>query len=233
MPAASLRIVLSPIFIPLDAFLEPNSSSHANSKPDPVKVWAALASQRSQVLYRRAEGLTLLMSQLRADCLETWPSYKPLRGIALWLKLRTRFQGQSKPIPTVLLLESNEVLQGTLPCLPHWGSEDIEAECSLDAAATLQLPVAELAIEFEVHLTEQGNWIAHYMACPQSLIKLYLAQINVLDLHLKAITCVSENGALCESWGLTPELIAQALRPPLKGELASQYFNSFKGHKPC
>jgi hypothetical protein len=95
------------------------------------------------------------------------------------------------------------------------------------------LPVAELAIDFEVHLTEQGNWIAHYMACPQSLIKLYLAQINVLDLQLKAITCVSENGALCESWGLTPELIAQALRPPLKGELASQYFNSFKGHKPC
>ena len=209
MPAASLRFVVSPIFIPFDAFTAHCAASPVNSNSNPVKVWAALAVQHAAVLYRRAEDLAPLMSQLRLDCL------------------------QAKPHSTILMLHSPEIWAGDVHCQAHWGPEDIEAECWLEAATALQWPVAELAMDFEVHSSLEGHWLAHCRACPKSLVKAYVAQLNALDLRPDAITCASQMDELGEAWGLQPDVMAEAFRLPCMDELASHYFNLFKEDKPC
>ena len=209
MPTTSWRFVVSPVWIPLDAFPSPNPSSVANASSSPVKVWAALAVQHARVLYGRAESLADLMSQLKADCLEESPN------------------------PAVLMLQPHEVWASDVHCQAHWGPEDIEAECWLEAAAAFQLPVAELAMDFEVHSSSEGNWLAHCWACPQSLVQAYLAQLSALGLELEIITCATQSNELSAAWGLQPAVMAEAFRLPCKGELASQYFNLFKEDKPC
>jgi hypothetical protein len=209
MPAAPLRFVVSPIFIPSNAFSAHCASSAVNLNPSTVKVWAALAVQHTAVLYGRAENLAALMSLWRSDCL------------------------QNKPHLTILMLRSPEIWVGHVHCQAHWGPDDIEAECWLEAAIALQLPVAELAMDFEVRLSIEGHWLAQYRACPQSLIEVYLAQLNALDLQPDAITCASQMDELGEAWGLQPGVISGAFRLPCTDESASQYFNSFKQAQTC
>jgi len=209
MPAASLRFVVSPIFIPFDAFTGPSAVSPVNSNANLGKVWAALVVQQTAVLYCRAENLVALMSQLRVDCL------------------------QAKPHSTILTLHSPEIWAGEVHCQTHWGPEDIAAECWLEAANALQLPVAELAMDFEVHSSLEGHWLANYRACPQSLVKAYVAQLNALDLQPDAITCSSQMNELGQAWGLQPGVMAEAFRLPCSDELASHYFNLFKEDTPC
>ena len=209
MTAASLRFVVSPIFIPCDAFPKAHLSQPANSNSSDVKVWSVLAVQHARVLYRRAEDLVSLISQLRKDCLE------------------------ARPNPTVLMLEPPEIWASDVHCQAHWGPEDIAAECWLEAAAALQLPVAELAMDFVVHASPGGNWLARCRACPRSMAKAYTAQFNALDLQLEVITCASQSNELGEAWNLLPGLMAEAFRLPYKDELASQYFNVFEADKPC
>ena len=233
MPGKSLKFVASPIYLPSDAFFESHSSSDVPLNLSPYKVWAALAVQGSLVMYRRAENLSQLIVQLRADCLETWSSQKPGRGIATWFKSRFRLQVQSSSMPTVLMVQPEEMQQGHLQCLPNWSPEDIEAECWLEAASLLQLPIAQVAMDFDVQLRDEALWVAHYMACPISLVNLYTEQISGLDLQLEAITCTSATSELCKAWALKPEVFTEALRLPCQGELASDYFNVFKGHAIC
>ena len=201
LPAAALRFVVSPIFIPFDALTAPCAGS-------PVKVWAALAVQHTAVLYRRAENLASLMLLFK-DCF------------------------QAKPHSTILMLHPPEIWAGDVHCQAHWGPEDIAAECWLEAASALQLPVAELAMDFEVHSSLEGQWLALYRACPQSLIKAYLAQLKALGLQPNAITCASQMDELGQAWGLQPGVMAEAFRLPCMDELASHYFNVFKENKPC
>ena len=208
-PAASLRFVVSPIFIPFDALTAPGEVSPANSSSSTAKVWAALAVQHAAVLYRRAENLAPLMSQLRADCL------------------------QALPHSTILMLHSPEIWAGDVHCQAHWGPEDIEAECWLEAATALQMPVAKLVMDFEVHSSLEGHWLAQCRACPQSLVETYLAQLKVLGLQPDAITCASQMDLLEGALGLQPGVMSEAFRLPYMGELASHYFNLFKGDKPC
>ena len=209
MSAASLRFVVSPIFIPLNAFAATCAVKPVNSNSSTVKVWAALAVQHAAVLYRRAEDLATLTSHLRADCL------------------------QALPHSTILMLHFPEIWAGGFNCQVHWGPEDIAAECWLEAANALQLPVAELAMDFEVHSSLEGHWLANYRACPQSLVKAYLAQLNALDLQPDAITCASQKNELELAWGLQPGVVAEAFRLPHTAELPGHYFNVFKENKPC
>ncbi len=237
MPVESIRFVVSPIFLPANVFCEIPSSSHVQSNPSPVKVWAALAVQGSRVLYRRAEGLSQLVQKLRRDVLENEPPKHHLRGFALWLKLwltsHPRYQAQSKSIPTVLVVQPEEILRGHRQCLPNWSPDDIEAECWLEAASQLQLPMAQVAMDYEVELTAEGLWVAHFMASPQSLVKLYCAELRALDLQLETITCSSAIKELCEAWAFKPEVLSEVMRLPCQGELASDYFNGFEGHTTC
>ena len=209
MPAASLRFVVSPVLIPSNAFAATCAISPVKSNSSTVKVWAALAVQQAAVLYRRAEDLATLMSHLRADCL------------------------QALPHATILMLHSPEIWAGEVHCQTHWGPEDIAAESWLEAANALQLPVAELAMDFEVHSSLEGHWLAQVRACPQSLVEAYLAQLNALDLQLDAITCASQKNELELAWGLQPGVMAEAFRLPHMAELPGHYFNVFKEDKPC
>jgi len=209
MPAASLRFVVSPVLIPSNAFAATCAISPVKSNSSTVKVWAALAVQQAAVLYRRAEDLATLMSHLRADCL------------------------QALPHATILMLHSPEIWAGEVHCQTHWGPEDIAAESWLEAANALQLPVAELAMDFEVHSSLEGHWLAQVRACPQSLVEAYLAQLNALDLQPDAITCASQTDELELAWGLQPWVMAEAFRLPHMAELPGHYFNVFKEDKPC
>jgi hypothetical protein len=209
MPAASLRFVVSPILIPSNAFAATCAISPVKSNSSTVKVWAALAVQQAAVLYRRAEDLATLMSHLRADCL------------------------QALPHATILMLHSPEIWAGEVHCQTHWGPEDIAAESWLEAANALQLPVAELSMDFEVHSSLEGHWLAQVRACPQSLVEAYLAQLNALDLQPDAITCASQEDELELAWGLQPGVMAEAFRLPHMAELPGHYFNLFKEDKPC
>jgi len=233
MPGKSLRIVVSPIFIPPGSFSTLPTSSLDPFNLSPFKVWAALAVQGSLVMYRRAENLSQLILQLRADCLESGSPQIPASGVARWLKSRPKLWGQSSAIPTVLMVQAEEMRQGYLQCLPNWSPEDIEAECWLEAASLLQLPMGQVAMDFEVHFTDKAQWVAHYMACPVSLVNFYTEQISALDLQLEAITCSLETSKLCEAWALKPEVLTEALRLPCRGELTCDYFNVFKGHTAC
>ena len=209
MPAASLRFVLSPIFIPFDALTVPCARSPVKTNSSPVKVWVALAIQHASVVYSRAENLAPLMSQLIRNCL------------------------QAKPHSTILMLHSPEIWAADVHCQAHWGPEDIEAECWLEAATALQMPVAKLVMDFEVHSSLEGHWLAQCRACPQSLVETYLAQLKVLGLQPEAITCASQMDLLEGALGLQPGVMSEAFRLPYMGELASHYFNLFKGDKPC
>ena len=209
MPAAALRFVVSPMFIPFDALTAPCAGSAFHTNSSPVKVWAALAVQHAAVVYGRAENLALLMSLFSRNFLE------------------------AKPHSTILMLHSPEIWAGDLHCQAHWGPEDIAAECWLEAASALQLPVTELAMDFEVHSSSEGHWLAQCRACPQSLVEAYLAQLKALDLQPDAITCASQMDELGLAWGLQPGVMAEAFRLPHTAELPGHYFNVFKENKPC
>lgn len=225
--------MVSPIFIPADAFLKPPTGKQSQSNLKPIKVWAALALQDSRVLYCRAEGLSQLLAQLKTDFPDTASLKKSIKGIAGWLKSRRSLHDQSRSISTVLLLQPPEILLGDKRCLPNWSPEDIEAECWLEAASLLQLPVSQLALDFEVQLTAEGQWVARYTACPHSLVTLYVTELSVFKLRLEAITCSSEISQLCEAWGLRPQVLTEALRCPYQGELASDYFDLLEERTTC
>ena len=209
LPSASLRFVVSPILMPFNALTTTCAVSPVKSTASTVKVWAALAVQQGAVLYRRAEDLPTLMSHLRADCLHALSH------------------------STMLMLHSPEIGAGEVHCQAHWGPEDIAAECWLEAANALQLPVAELTMDFEVHSSSEGHWLAQFRACPQSLAEAYLAQLNALDLQPDAITCASQMDELELAWELPPGVMAEAFRLPHMDELPGHYFNLFKEDKPC
>jgi hypothetical protein len=184
-----------------------------------VKIWAAIATQQHQTLLRRAESLTDLLVQLRTDCLENWPKPKP--------------RPRPKPISIALMLTSSELLERDLQCQARWSPDDIAAECCLEAASQLQIPVSQLAMDFEVQLSAQGLWIASYVACSQSLVQAYQSQLTALNFQLDVLTSWSQSEALCQSWGLLPETMAEAFRPPQAGELAPPYFSLDKGSHLC
>jgi hypothetical protein len=208
--------------VPLEAFDLPISSSQARPaepKPSIVKTWTAIATQGDQTLFRRAENLSDLLMQLRADCLEYW--------------LNSKHPSWPIPIPVALMLDSTEILKRELQCQAHWRPDDIAAECWLEAASQLNVPMAELLMDFEVRLTAQGHWVASYVACLQNLLQAYRAQLTALNFQLDVFTSSSQSEALCESWGLESEIIAHAFRLPYPGELAHRYFKLFKGSDLC
>jgi len=211
--AAPLRFVVSEVSLPSDAFGLPFSGTHASLNASAVKTWAAIATQHHQTFFRRAESLSELLVQLRTDCLENWP--------------------QPKRIPIALMLSSADILERDLQCQARWSPDDIAAECCLEAASQLQVPVAQLSMDFEVHLSAQGHWVASYVACPQSLVQAYQFQLAALNFQLDVVTSSSQSEALCQSWGLQLQTIAEAFRPPHPGELAPHYFNLHKGSHLC
>jgi hypothetical protein len=240
--AAPLRFVVSAVAMPADAFHAPHLGPQSDSKLSPDNAWTALAMQHDQVLLRRADSLAYLLNQLRADCLENWPIAKSstlLQGLQSYLAFHT---GQKKPhdrkhpsklISTALMLQANEILEKDLQCQAYWSPDDIAAECWLEAASHLQVPVAHLLIDFEVNFTAQGHWMASYLACPENLLHAYQKQLTALNCQLDVLTVPSQSQELCELWGLKPEIMAQLLRPPHPGELASRYFKLFKESDLC
>lgn len=203
-PAAPLRFVVSAVPVPLEAFDLPISSSQARPaepagpQTSPVKTWVAIATQGGQTLFRRAVNLSDLLKQLRADCFENWLDLKH----------------PSQRITAALMLDSPEILERELHCQAHWRPDDIAAECWLEAATLLQVPVAQLFMDFEVRVTAQGQWFARYVACHQSLVQAYRAQLAALNFQLDVFTSSSQSEALCASWGLQFETMAHAFGVP-------------------
>ena len=222
-PAAPLRFVVSAVPVPLEAFDLPISSIQARPaepagpQTSPVKTWVAIATQGGQTLFRRAVNLSDLLKQLRADCFENWLDLKH----------------PSQRITAALMLDSPEILERELHCQAHWRPDDIAAECWLEAATLLQVPVAQLFMDFEVRVTAQGQWFARYVACHQSLVQAYRAQLAALNFQLDVFTSSSQSEALSKSWGLQPETVAHAFSLPYPGELAHRYFKLFKGSDLC
>ena len=75
--------------------------------------------------------------------------------------------------------------------------------------------------------------MARYLACPENLLHAYQKQLTALNCQLDVLTVPSQSQELCELWGLKPEIMAQLLRPPHPGELASRYFKLFKESDLC
>ena len=132
-----------------------------------------------------------------------------------------------------LMLDATEILERELQCQAHWRPDDIAAECWLEAASQLHVPVAQLFMDFVVRLTAQGHWVASYVACLQNLVQAYQAQFTALNFQLDVVTSSSQSEALCESWGIDSEIFALAFRLPRPGELAHRYFKLFKGGDLC
>jgi hypothetical protein len=228
--------------MPTDAFHAPHLGPQSDSKLSPDNAWTALAMQHDQVLLRRADSLAYLLTQLRADCLENLPNAKSgtlLNDLQSYLASHT---GQKKPqdrkhpsklISTALMLQPNEILERDLPCQAFWRPDDIAAECWLEAAALLQIPVAQLLLDHEVHSTGPGIWVASYAACPQNLVQAYQTEMAALNFQLEVVTAPSQREALCQLWRLKPETMADAMRSPCPGELSSRYFNLFDGRDLC
>ena len=189
----------------------------AGPQQSTAKTWTAIATLGDQTLFQRGENLSDLLTQLRADCFEKWLDLKH----------------PSRRIPMALMLDPIQILESELQCPTHWRPDDIAAECWLEAASQLQVPVAQLLMDFEVQLTAQGHWVASYVACLQKLVQAYRAQFTALNFQLDVVTSWSQSEALCESWGLDSEIIAHAFRLPHPGELAHRYFKLFKGSDLC
>ena len=236
--AAPLRFVVSPLAMPSDAFAVPASSSLMPSNAGKLRAWVALATQQEQVLFRRAESLTNVLTQLRAECLEFWTQPKTLTRLGV-LRAHLPFQSKlnlsdcSERTPVALILAPDELLERELLCQAHWSPEDIAAECWLEAAALLQIPVAQLLLDHEVHSTGPGIWVASYAACPQNLVQAYQTEMAALNFQLEVVTAPSQREALCQLWRLKPETMADAMRSPCPGELSSRYFNLFDGRDLC
>lgn len=191
-PAAPLRFVACAVSAPSEAFNLPISS------PSTVKTWSAIATQGDHTLFRRSENLPTLLTQLRDECIENWPDSRL----------------PSQRIPMALMLDATELLERELHCQAHWRPDDIAAECWLEAANQLQVPVAQVLMDFEVRFTAQGHWVAKYVACLQNLVQPYQAQLNALNFQLDIFTSSSQSEALCASWGLQFETMAHAFSVP-------------------
>ncbi len=109
-----------------------------------------------------------------------------------------------------LMLDATEFLERELHCQAHWRPDDIAAECWLEAANQLQVPVAQVLMDFEVRLTAQGHWVAKYVACLQNLVQPYQAELSALNFQLDIFTSSSQSEALCASWGLQFETMTHA-----------------------
>jgi hypothetical protein len=81
-------------------------------------------------------------------------------------------------------------------CLPTWGPDDIDAECRLEASARSQIPVADLALDFKVHRTSEGQLWAKVWHCSQAHINALKMQTQTLNLSLKLVTVQSQAAEL-------------------------------------
>ena len=93
------------------------------------------------------------------------------------------------------------------PCSPSWGPTDIEAECRLEAGARLQIPTADMALDYIVQRTPEGQLTVKVWHCPQAKVNALTLQAKELGLALQVITAHSQKSDVANFLGLPQEAL--------------------------
>jgi hypothetical protein len=91
--------------------------------------------------------------------------------------------------PVAAWVMPNEHLESfEWPCSNSWGPQDIEAECRLEASSRMQVPASQLALDYEVQRSSEGQlWVKVWM-CQQTQIDACVAQVQAQGWQLKVVT---------------------------------------------
>ena len=150
----------------------------------PVEVFTVLAVKGGQVIQHTGIDLGLQFERALKSSAMAWPIW------ARWAKARPKQMWAAWVLPDV------QVDCFEWACLPTWGPDDIDAECRLEASARSQIPVADLALDFKVHRTSEGQLWAKVWHCSQAHINALKMQTQTLNLSLKLVTVQSQAAEL-------------------------------------
>ena len=93
------------------------------------------------------------------------------------------------------------------PCSPSWGPRDIEAECRLEASARMQIPIADMALDYIVQRSPEGQLSVKVWHCPKAQIKALISQAEELGLTLQVVTAHSQKADVAKFLALPQEAL--------------------------
>ena len=166
-----------------------------DSSPSPS--WRVMALRQHNFLLRQGSSLTELIASTQRECLQAWPlGHGERRG--------------SQDQPAALILPNSAVQSFQLICQADWGPRDIEAECSLEAAALLQCAVTDINMDFKAASMPDGSLLAQVMVCQQNKVSPYRLLLPSLGLRLESVTSQAHSSCLVHTYQV-PQLALNSL----------------------
>lgn len=139
-------------------------------------LYSVVAVQGQQVLTQTGHDLSLQSKLLKASVQAEWGL--PFAG---------RWTHQVEPAAAWVM--PNEHLESfEWPCSTSWGPQDIEAECRLEASSRMQVPASQLALDYEVQRSPDGQLSVRVWMCQQTQVDACVAQVQALGWQLKLVT---------------------------------------------
>ncbi len=114
---------------------------------------------------------------------------------------------QESAISLTLFLPDHHFCTFQMPCMPQWGSQDIEAESRLEAARLMGRPMEDVSLDFQVHGLPEGAMLATVMACESALVQAAMAMFEKLGFKLNSLTSHSDLKAYALGWKVAPEFL--------------------------
>ena len=160
-----------------------------------AEVFTVLASKDGQVFQHTGVNLTHQVENTLRDLALAWPR----RG------RRSLFK---PPLPWVAwVLPDAQLTCFEWPCSPSWGPRDIEAECRLEASARMQTPIADMALDYIVQRTPEGQLTVKVWHYPQVKVNALTLQAKELGLTLQVITAHSQKTDVANFLGISKEAL--------------------------
>lgn len=167
----------------------------AEMSEPPQFSWVVTAVRRNKVIVQKGLSLRhLLQTCLTASGAE-WPPLQAASGMP------------RSAIHLTLFLPDDQFHAFKMPCMPQWGPQDIEAECRLEAARLMRLPLEALILDFEVQAAPEGALVAHVMVCENNLVQDALVMFEKLGFKLNSLSAHSDLQAYAIGWKVSPELL--------------------------
>jgi hypothetical protein len=157
------------------------------------EAFTVLASKDGQVIQHTGVNLTHQVEGTLQDMALAWP--------------RRRRRSLFKPpvLWAAWVLPDAQLTCFEWPCSPIWGPQDIEAECRLEAIARMQIPIADMALDYIVQRTPEGQLTVKVWHCPQVKVNALASQAKELGLTLQVITAHSQKADVAKFLGLSKE----------------------------
>ena len=125
----------------------------------------------------------------------------------VWPQTKRRSLFKAHAVWGAWVLPDAQLTSFEWPCSASWSPSDIEAECRLEASARMQTSPAELALDYVVQRSPEGQLSVRVWHCPQVQVNGLVLQAKELGLTLQVITVHSHMATLANFFGIPQEAL--------------------------